>query len=55
MTMDDPYWVQFQAKNYRREDNWKLPSVHAWDHKPFGIFGEIIDMKRFGKTYSDLQ
>lgn len=50
MTLDDPYWVDFQAKNYKRLDNWRLPSVHAWDHKPHGIYGEIFDLKRFEKN-----
>ena len=50
MNADDPYWVEFQRKNYRREDNWRLPSIHAWDHKPYGIMGEILDLKRFEKA-----
>ena len=46
MTYDDPYWQDFHKRNYRREDNWRLPSIMAWDHKPNGIAGEIIDLKR---------
>jgi len=55
MTMDDPYWVKFQKENYRREDNWRLPSVHAWEHKPYGILGEVLDLKRFEKTMHEQQ
>jgi len=37
-------------KNYRREDNWRAPSIFVWDHKPYGILGEVLDLKRFEKT-----
>lgn len=55
MNVDDPYMHQFQRENYRREDNWRLPSIHAWDHKPYGIFGEILDLKRFETSMQDEQ
>ena len=50
---DDPYWVEFAQKNYRREDNWRGPSVHAWNHRPKGILGEIIDVDRLDKAYEE--
>lgn len=55
VTMDDPYWRDFQAKNYRREDNWRLPSIHAWDHKPMGVLGEILDFKQLEKNLRESQ
>ena len=44
--MDDPYWQEFMEKNSKRHLQWKLPSFLAWNHKPEGILGEIIDFKR---------
>ena len=52
ITVDDPYWAEFGAKNWRKEDNWRLPSVLAWNHKPHGILGEIIDMEKLKKFNS---
>ena len=46
MTMDDPYMAEFYRKNWRREDNWRLPSIFAWDHKPCGILGEVFDLDK---------
>ena len=46
---DDPYWEEFFAKNYKKEDNWRYPSYLAWDHKKYGILGEIIDMEALEK------
>lgn len=43
---DDPYWSDFLQKNYRRQHLWKVPSILAWEHKPYGIIGEVIDFKR---------
>jgi hypothetical protein len=34
------------AKNRKRQHIWKTPSILAWDHKPYGIVGEIFDMKK---------
>jgi len=45
VNMDDPYWQDFIEKNYRSQDQYKVPSGMAWDFKENGIFGEIIDMK----------
>lgn len=44
--MDDPYWQDFMAKNSRREDIWRTPSIHAWSHKPYGVIGEVINVNR---------
>ena len=46
MTMDDPYWVEFARKNYKREDNWRMPSILAWKHKPLGLLGEVLGLER---------
>lgn len=43
---NDPYWMDWMAKNSRREDNWRHPSMHAYVHKPNGILGEIIDIDK---------
>lgn len=51
--VDDPYWQDFAQKNYRREDNWRVPSVLAWDHKPRGLLGEIIDIEKLEKAYDE--
>ena len=50
LTIDDPYWQEFLSKNSKRHLSWKLPSVLAWDYKPHGIIGELIDMKQIEKT-----
>lgn len=42
--IDDPYWQDVVQKNWRREDQYKIPSVYAWAHKQDGIMGEIFDM-----------
>lgn len=54
-SMDDPYWTEYYQKNYRREDNWRLPSVLAWDHKPKGILGEIIDFDRMERVLKEAE
>jgi hypothetical protein len=46
MNIDDPYWRDMMDKNWRRADQWRLPSMMAWDHKPHGILDEIFDMKK---------
>lgn len=46
VNMDDPYWQDYFARNYRAQDHYKLPSAMAWDHKEYGILGEIIDFKK---------
>ena len=38
--------AEFYRKNWRREDNWRLPSIFAWDHKPRGILGEVFDLDK---------
>lgn len=47
--MDDPYWRQWLAKNTRREDNWRNPSIHAYNHKPYGIIGEVVNIDKLRK------
>jgi len=49
--MDDPYWQDFMAKNSRREDIYKTPSIYAWDHKPYGVVGEVIDFDKIRSSY----
>lgn len=44
--MDDPYWIEFYKENYRTQDQYKLPSVYAWDYKEDGLLGEIVDIKK---------
>ena len=51
--VDDPYWQAFQQNNYRREDNWRMPSALAWDHKPKGLLGEVLDIDRMEKSYAE--
>jgi hypothetical protein len=51
MSLDDPYWQEFYAKNERRSQQWRLPSHLAWYHKPHGIAGEVIDMKRVTENH----
>ena len=45
LTYDDPYLRQQYELNYKRTDNWRLPSVMAWDHKPYGLIGEALGLK----------
>ena len=47
--MDDPKWQEFMARNAKREDQWRTPSALAWDHKPHGILGEVVDFERMRK------
>jgi len=44
VNMEDPYWQEFFEKNYRTQDQWKIPGVMAWDHKKGGLLGEIMDI-----------
>ena len=46
LNVDDPYWINFLESNSKRTQQWRLPSHLAWDHKPHGILGEVIDMKK---------
>ena len=46
VNLDDPYWQDFFARNYRAQDRYKLPSAMAWDHREHGIIGELIDVKK---------
>ena len=45
-TLDDPYWQAFIENNSRRTQQWRVPSHLAWNHKQFGIVGEVIDVKQ---------
>ena len=55
-TMDDPYWKEFMERNmYKRTTQWKIPSAFAWNHKPYGIFSEVIDMQKLEQTQKELQ
>jgi len=40
-------------KNYKREDNWRYPSMLAWDHKQHGIIGEVIDIEGMRKRFEE--
>jgi len=42
--MDDPYWQEYRKAHTKREDQWKTPSIYAWNHKQDGLMGEIFDM-----------
>lgn len=46
INLDDPYWQDYFARNYRAQDRYKLPSAMAWDHKEHGLLGELIDFKK---------
>jgi hypothetical protein len=46
---DDPYYQDLVKKNFRREDMYKTPSSLAWDHKKYGILGEIFNMEAIVK------
>jgi hypothetical protein len=43
---DDPYWRRLFLKNLKREYQYKLPSQYVWDHRPHGIIGEVLDIKK---------
>jgi hypothetical protein len=43
---DDAYWQEFMGVNGRREDRWRAPSVLAWNHKPYGVIGEVVNMSK---------
>merc|ERR1719389_874117 len=42
--MDDPYWHEFVSKNHKRQNQYKLPSKFAWDHKEYGMIGEMFNL-----------
>jgi hypothetical protein len=44
--VDDPYWQEFMAKNSKAADVWRTPSMLAWDHKPYGLLGEVCDVQK---------
>jgi len=46
MSADDPYWQRMLDENSRRTQHWRVPSHLAWDHKPDGLVGEVLDMKK---------
>ncbi len=50
LNMDDPYWQDFISRNSGRTKQWKIPSHMAWDHKQFGIAGEVLDINRVRET-----
>ena len=50
LNMDDPYWQDFISRNSARTKQWKIPSHMAWDHKQFGIAGEVLDINRVRET-----
>lgn len=50
LNMDDPYWQDFISRNSARTQQWRVPSQMAWDHKQFGIVGEVVDIKRVIET-----
>ena len=50
MNLDDPYWKDFIARNSARTQQWRVPSHLAWDHKQYGIFGEVVDFKNVRET-----
>ena len=52
---DDPYFRDLTQRNYRREDRFKAPSVYAWEHKPYGILGEIFNMDKIRRDYEKMQ
>ena len=53
---DDPFWREFMARNSRTEDKWRTPSLLAWNHKQYGVLGEVVDvpkMRREFERYKD--
>lgn len=55
LNWDDPYWQDKFEKNWRRVDQYKLPSMFAWDHKKYGILGEVMDMKKIDQTLANFK
>ena len=49
--LDDPHFRESLMKNRKREDQWRNPSALAWDHKKFGLLGEVVDMARHQEEY----
>ncbi len=49
----DPYWRSFYERNFRAQDHHKLPSALAWDHKPDGILGEVLDLKKLRRNAAE--
>lgn len=53
--MDDPYWQEFFDKNKKRQHQYKLPSKFAWDHKEYGMMGEIFNLNEVEQRVKKLQ
>jgi len=51
-SVDDPYWKEMLQKNHKREDQWRTPSMYAWDHKRYGVVGEVLDIKNIRDRYN---
>ena len=51
LSVDDPYWREFLAKNSRREDIWRTPSIYSWNYKKTGILGEVVNMELIRQKY----
>lgn len=50
VSLDDPYWSEYYERNFRAQDQFRLPSALAWDHKQDGIVGEVVDLKTLRKN-----
>jgi len=48
---DDPYWMNWMAKNSRRVDNYRTPSAMAYTHKPYGLLGEVVNVDQMRTKY----
>ena len=55
VNIDDPYWQDFYAKNYRSQDRHKLPSSMAWDYKPNGVMDSIYDMNELARKKDEFK
>jgi len=51
----DPYWQELLQKNYRRQHRWKTPSILAWDHKQYGLVGEVLDCQQLEENFLKAQ
>ena len=51
---DDSQWMEWMAKNSRKQDHYRTPSAWAFDHKPYGLAGEVVDVKAYKEKLAKL-
>lgn len=51
---NDDKWMEWMAKNSRKQDQYRTPSAWAFDHKPYGLAGEVVDVNAYKQKLAKL-